>query len=78
VVVFFRRPLLLVRQTRALFDDVSVTPAGVGVPDAGSTLPLLGFALLAFFCGLWDSGEASAWDAALVCAGAWEWVLAEL
>jgi VPDSG-CTERM motif len=26
-------------------DDVSVTP--VGVPDAGSTLPLLGFALLA-------------------------------
>src|SRR4029453_15115389 len=28
------------------FDDVSVNPAGVGVPDAGSTLPLLGFALL--------------------------------
>src|SRR5206468_2771542 len=27
-------------------DDVSVTPTGVGVPDAGSTLPLLGFALL--------------------------------
>jgi hypothetical protein len=29
-----------------LLDDVSVTPAGVGVPDAGSTLPLLGFASL--------------------------------
>jgi hypothetical protein len=27
-------------------DDVSVNPAGVGVPDAGSTLPLLGFASL--------------------------------
>ena len=27
-------------------DDVSVEPAGVGVPDAGSTLPLLGFASL--------------------------------
>ena len=27
-------------------DDVSVNPVGVGVPDAGSTLPLLGFALL--------------------------------
>jgi hypothetical protein len=27
-------------------DDVSVNPAGVGVPDAGSTLPLLGGALL--------------------------------
>jgi hypothetical protein len=27
-------------------DDVSVNPAGVGVPDAGSTFPLLGFALL--------------------------------
>ena len=27
-------------------DDVSVTPTGVGVPDAGSTLPLLGFASL--------------------------------
>ena len=27
-----------------LLDDVSVTPAGV--PDAGSTLPLLGFASL--------------------------------
>jgi VPDSG-CTERM motif len=33
--------------TNAWFlDDVSVNPAGVGVPDAGSTLPLLGFALL--------------------------------
>jgi len=29
-----------------LLDDVSVTPTGVGVPDAGSTLPLLGFASL--------------------------------
>jgi hypothetical protein len=29
-----------------LLDDVSVNPAGVGVPDGGSTLPLLGFALL--------------------------------
>ncbi len=29
-----------------LLDDVSVNPAGVGVPDAGSTFPLLGFALL--------------------------------
>jgi hypothetical protein len=29
-----------------LLDDVSVSPAGVGVPDAGSTLPLLGFASL--------------------------------
>jgi hypothetical protein len=29
-----------------LLDDVSVNPAGVGVPDAGSTLPLLGFASL--------------------------------
>ena len=27
-------------------DDVSVNPAGVGVPDAGSTLPLLSFASL--------------------------------
>jgi VPDSG-CTERM motif len=27
-------------------DDISVNPAGVGVPDAGSTLPLLGFASL--------------------------------
>jgi len=27
-------------------DDVSVTPTGVGVPDTGSTLPLLGFASL--------------------------------
>jgi hypothetical protein len=27
-------------------DDISVNPVGVGVPDAGSTLPLLGFALL--------------------------------
>jgi hypothetical protein len=27
-------------------DDISVTPTGVGVPDAGSTLPLLGCALL--------------------------------
>src|SRR5258707_7997121 len=25
---------------------------------------------------LTDSGEGSAWDAALVCAGAWEWMLA--
>jgi hypothetical protein len=29
-----------------LLDDVSVHPAGAGVPDAGSTLPLLGFASL--------------------------------
>jgi hypothetical protein len=29
-----------------LLDDVSVNPAGVSVPDAGSTLPLLGFASL--------------------------------
>ena len=29
-----------------LLDDVSVHPAGVGVPDAGSTLPPLGFASL--------------------------------
>jgi hypothetical protein len=29
-----------------LLDDVRVNPAGVGVPDAGSTLPLLGFASL--------------------------------
>jgi VPDSG-CTERM motif len=29
-----------------LLDDVSVNPAVVGVPDAGSTLPLLGFASL--------------------------------
>jgi hypothetical protein len=29
-----------------LLDDVSVNPVGVGVPDAGSTLPLLGFASL--------------------------------
>src|SRR6266550_3746969 len=29
-----------------LLDDVSVNPAGVGVPDAGSPLPLLGCALL--------------------------------
>jgi hypothetical protein len=29
-----------------LFDDVSVNPAGVGVPDAGSTVSLLGSALL--------------------------------
>jgi hypothetical protein len=29
-----------------LLDDVSVNPAGVGVPDVGSTLPLLGFASL--------------------------------
>jgi hypothetical protein len=27
-------------------DDISVNPVGVGVPDAGSTLPLLGFASL--------------------------------
>jgi hypothetical protein len=27
-------------------DDISVNPAGVGVPDGGSTLPLLGCALL--------------------------------
>jgi hypothetical protein len=27
-------------------DDVSVNPFGVGVPDLGSTLPLLGFASL--------------------------------
>jgi hypothetical protein len=27
-------------------DDVSVNPSGVGAPDAGSTLPLLGFGLL--------------------------------
>ena len=27
-------------------DDVSVEPAGVGVPDSGSTLPLLVFASL--------------------------------
>ena len=27
-------------------DDISVNPAGVGVPDGGSTLPLLGFASL--------------------------------
>jgi hypothetical protein len=32
--------------TTWLLDDVSVNPAGVGVPDAGSTLPLLGFASL--------------------------------
>jgi len=29
-----------------LLDDVSVNPAGVGVPDGGSTVSLLGFALL--------------------------------
>jgi len=29
-----------------LFDDISVTPAGVGVPDGGSTVSLLGCALL--------------------------------
>ena len=29
-----------------LLDDVSVNPAGLGGPDAGSTLPLLGFASL--------------------------------
>ena len=29
-----------------LLDDVSVNPSGVGVPDPGSTLPLLGFASL--------------------------------
>ena len=29
-----------------LLDDISVTPAGVGVPDDGSTVSLLGFALL--------------------------------
>ena len=29
-----------------IVDDVSVTPAAQGVPDAGSTLPLLGFAVL--------------------------------
>ena len=28
------------------FDDVSVEASGAGVPDAGSTLPLLGCALL--------------------------------
>ena len=27
-------------------EDVSVKPSGVGVPDGGSTFPLLGFALL--------------------------------
>jgi VPDSG-CTERM motif len=32
--------------TNWLLDDVSVTPAGVGVPDTGSTLSLLGFASL--------------------------------
>jgi VPDSG-CTERM motif len=29
-----------------LLDDVSVNPSGVGVPDGGSTVCLLGFALL--------------------------------
>jgi hypothetical protein len=29
-----------------LLDDVSVNPRGVGVPDGGSTVCLLGFALL--------------------------------
>ena len=33
-------------QGQWFLDDVSVNPAGVGVPDAGSTLPLLGFASL--------------------------------
>jgi VPDSG-CTERM motif len=28
------------------FDDVSVNPTAVGVPDGGSTVSLLGFALL--------------------------------
>ena len=29
-----------------LIDDIGVNPSGAGVPDAGSTLPLLGFASL--------------------------------
>ena len=33
-------------RTGFLLDDVSVNPAGVGVPDGGSTVSLLGFALL--------------------------------
>jgi hypothetical protein len=34
------------RSNRWFLDDVSVNPAGVGVPDGGSTLSLLGCALL--------------------------------
>jgi protein with PEP-CTERM/exosortase system signal len=34
------------RLNRWLLDDVSVNPAGVGVPDGGSTVSLLGFASL--------------------------------
>jgi hypothetical protein len=45
VAVPFGRPFLLYAN-ELFFDDVSVNPTGVGVPDGGSIVSLLGCALL--------------------------------